>query len=156
VNVEAGGINFPDLAITQGRYQLKPPLPFVPGCEIAGRIASAPQASGFARGAFAWTGGYAEQAAVPVAHLVRMASDTPAPLAALVVNYHTVYYGLRRRWRLRAGETLPVLGAGGGIGTAACSAGDWVHASSPGCAGPPRRRRPARCRHSLSTRRHPR
>jgi NADPH:quinone reductase len=70
VTVEAIGINFPDLLITQGRYQLMPELPFVPGCEIAGGVDSAPDGSGFRPGdrgaAFTRTGGFAEKAAVPV------------------------------------------------------------------------------------------
>jgi NADPH:quinone reductase len=124
VDVEAVGINFPDLLITQGRYQLKPELPFVSGCEIAGRIRSAPagrdRAPGEPVAAFVWSGGYPEHVSVPLTHLIRVDAGTAATqAAALVVNYHTVYYALRRRGRLQAGETMLVLGAGGGIGTAA-------------------------------------
>src|SRR5438105_13644181 len=69
LDVHAIGINFPDLLATQGLYQHKPPLPFVPGCEIAGIVRSAPEGSGWKPGqaaaAFIWQGGYAEVASVP-------------------------------------------------------------------------------------------
>jgi NADPH2:quinone reductase len=128
VEVRAIGVNFPDLLITQGAYQHKPQTPFVPGCEIAGQVVEAPAGSGWSKGdpvaAFVWSGGYAERVAVPLAAL------TPLPAgadfltgAAMVVNYHTTYFALARRGRLRSGEKLLVLGAGGGIGTAAIQVG---------------------------------
>lgn len=124
IEVKAIGVNFPDLLITQGLYQLKPELPFTPGCEIAGVIRSAPEGSGWNPGdrvaAFVWQGGFAELAAAPLAHLIRLpdAMDFRAA-ASLLVNHQTVYFGLSRRGSLRAGESALILGAGGGIGSAA-------------------------------------
>ena len=124
VDVRSLGVNFPDLLMTQGLYQLKPDPPFVPGCEIAGVVRSAPAGSGFTAGdrvgAFVWQGGYAETTAVPVEHLVRLPDSMPFDAAAaLLVNHHTVHFALSRRGRLQRGETVLVLGAAGGIGSAA-------------------------------------
>lgn len=124
IEVRAIGINFPDLLITKGAYQNKPELPFVPGCEVAGDIVTAPKGSQWKAGdrvaAFVWTGGYAERVAVPTSALMRLTDQTDYPEgAALMVNYHTALFALQRRGRLQPGETVLVLGAGGGIGTAA-------------------------------------
>jgi NADPH2:quinone reductase len=124
VKVRAVGINFPDLLATQGTYQHKPPLPFVPGCEISGVVEQAPEGSPFSSGqrvaAFIWDGGYAEHALVPVSHLVPIPDEADfVTAAAMVVNYHTVYFGLARRAGVKPGETVLVLGAAGGIGSAA-------------------------------------
>jgi NADPH2:quinone reductase len=123
VDVAAIGVNFPDLLLTQGKYQLRPDLPCVPGCEIAGVVRWAPPGSGWAPGdrvaAFIWQGGFAEVAAVPLAHLVRVGEAMTFDVAAaLLVNYHTVHFALARRGRVTAGETVLVLGAAGGIGSA--------------------------------------
>lgn len=124
VDVHALGVNFPDLLMTQGLYQVKPDPPFVPGCEVAGVVRSAPAGSGFAPGdrvgAFIWQGGYAETAPVPVDHLVHLPEAMSFDAAAgLLVNHHTVHFALARRGRLQPGETVLVLGAAGGIGSAA-------------------------------------
>lgn len=123
VDVEAIGVNFPDLLMTQGLYQLKPDLPVVPGCEIAGVVAAAPEGSGYEVGervaAFVWQGGYAERVAVPLRSLARVPEGVDASFAAaMIVNYHTVHFALSRRGQLRDGETALIMGAGGGIGTA--------------------------------------
>lgn len=128
VDVRAIGVNFPDLLITTGAYQYKPEVPFVPGCEIAGVVTDAPEGSGWAKGdriaAFVWHGGYAERAAVPLNALMRLPDGADfATGAGMVVNYHTTHFGLDRRGHLRAGESLLVLGAAGGIGTAAVQVG---------------------------------
>jgi NADPH:quinone reductase len=124
IDVEAIGVNFPDLLMTRGQYQHKPPLPVVPGCEVAGTVVGSPPGSGWDVGdrvaAFIWQGGFAEQAAVPLSSLVRVpAGVTAETAAAMVVNYHTVHFGLSRRGGTRPGQTVLVMGAGGGIGTAA-------------------------------------
>jgi NADPH:quinone reductase len=124
LDVRAIGINFPDLLATRGSYQHRPELPFVPGCEVAGVVRSAPEGSPWRPGdraaAFIWDGGYADVAAVPLNAMVAMAPSTDfATAAGMVVNYQTVYFALARRGRLQAGETVLVLGAAGGIGTAA-------------------------------------
>lgn len=128
IDVRAIGVNFPDLLMTQGLYQLKPELPIVPGCEVAGVVRFAPPGSGWSAGdrvaAFIWQGGYAQVAPVPLGHLVAIPDAMGFDVAAsLLVNHHTVYFGLSRRGRLRPGETLLVLGAAGGIGSAAVQVG---------------------------------
>jgi NADPH2:quinone reductase len=124
LDIHAIGINFPDLLATQGLYQLKAPLPFTPGCEIAGIVREAPSDSGWTSGqraaAFGWQGGYAETAVVPLRTLMAVPDGTALDAAAaMVVDYHTVLFALARRGAVRDGETVMVLGAGGGIGTAA-------------------------------------
>lgn len=124
IDVTAIGINFPDLLMTRGEYQLKPELPVVPGCEVAGIVRSAPADSGWEIGdrasAFIWKGAYAEQAVIPVATAARIPDDIDLiTAAAMVVNYHTVLFALDRRACLQPGEEVLILGAAGGIGTAA-------------------------------------
>lgn len=120
IEVAAIGINYPDLLLTRGEYQLKPDLPFVPGCEVAGEVLSAPSGSGWKPGdrvgAFIWQGGFAERTLVPAAVAARLPDQiTSVTAAASMVNYHTVTFALVRRARLHAGETVLVLGAAGGI-----------------------------------------
>ena len=122
--MHAVGINFPDLLATQGRYQLRPELPFVPGCEIAGIVREAPAGSGWTAGqrvaAFIWHGGYAETVQVPLHMLAPVPERLSLTMAAaMVVNYHTAHFALARRGRLEPAESVLVLGAAGGIGTAA-------------------------------------
>jgi NADPH:quinone reductase len=124
VAVRAIGVNFPDLLMTNGQYQYRPDLPTVPGCEVAGQVVLAPEGSGWSTGdrvaAFVWQGSFAEQAAIPLNALVRVPDEVDfAAAAAMVVNYHTVHFALSRRGGLQPGETVLVMGAGGGIGTAA-------------------------------------
>lgn len=125
IDVHAAGVTFPDLLLTHGRYQVRPEPPFAPGLEVAGTVRRAAPGTGFAPGdrVVAFTGhggGYAEAVGVPAAHVV------PLPEAigfvdgvGLMVNYQTAYFGLAERGRLRAGETVLVHGAAGGVGTAA-------------------------------------
>jgi NADPH:quinone reductase len=124
VDVSAIGINYPDLLLTRGQYQLRPELPCIPGCEIAGTVRQAPAGSAWRSGdhvsAFVWQGGFAEQALIPMATAARVPDEVGAVVAAAsTVNYHTVLFALDRRARLTAGERVLVLGAAGGIGTAA-------------------------------------
>lgn len=124
VEVKAVGINFPDLLSVRGEYQYRPVPPFVPGCEIAGVVAQAPEGSRWSAGdrvsGFVWEGGYAEYVTAPPGALARLPDGaTFADGAATVVNYHTVHFALARRGGLRSGETVLALGAGGGIGSAA-------------------------------------
>jgi NADPH:quinone reductase len=124
VDVQAAGVSFPELLQTRGEYQIKPPVPFVPGSEVAGIVRSAPDGSGVAPGdrvaAFCVLGGWAEIAVAPE-HLVFGLPDQlePAQGAGLILNYHTAYFALQLRGRLRGGETVLVHGAAGGVGTAA-------------------------------------
>ena len=133
VDVRAIGINYPDLLMTQGLYQVKPELPFVPGSEIAGLVAEAPEASGWSRGdrvaAFVWAGGYAERTRVPLNAVFPLPEGMDFRTgAATIINYHTVHFALRRRGSIVQGETLLVLGAGGGIGSAAVQVGKGLGA----------------------------
>ncbi len=123
IEVHAAGVSFPELLQTRGLYQIKPPLPFVPGSEVAGVVRSAPAGLGLQPGdralAFCGLGGFAETA-VGLPHLT---FPLPPRLdfaqgAGFVLNYHTAYFALALRGRLRAGETVLVHGAAGGVGTA--------------------------------------
>ncbi len=123
IDVEASGVCFPDLLVTYGKYQLRPQPPFVPGTEVAGVVVSAPEGSGFTPGqhvvAAPGIGGYAEKVAVPPEMVLPIPEDLPFDRAAsLIINYQTVEFALTRRARLQPDETVVVLGAAGGVGTA--------------------------------------
>jgi NADPH2:quinone reductase len=123
IEVHAAGVSFPDVLLSRGLYQLKPELPFVPGQEIAGVVRAvsdgAPVQVGDKVVAATTIGGFAELAVAPGF----LTFPLPAPLdfaegAGLVLNYHTAYFALVTRGRLRAGESVLVHGAAGGVGTA--------------------------------------
>src|SRR3954452_691496 len=124
VDVHAAGVSFPEVLQTRGEYQVKPPLPFVPGSEVAGTVRSAPDGAAVAAGdrlaAFCMLGGFAEVAVAPpwLSFPLPEALDA-AQGAGLVLNYHTAYFALKLRGRLEEGETVLVHGAAGGVGTAA-------------------------------------
>lgn len=123
IDVHAAGVSFPELLQTRGEYQLKPPLPFVPGSEVGGVVREAPADSGLVPGdrvaGFCWLGGFAEVAVAPVGMTFRLHDALDfAQGAGLVLNYHTAYFSLVTRGRLAAGETVLVHGAAGGVGTA--------------------------------------
>ncbi len=124
VEVHAAGVTFPEVLQSRGLYQVKPELPFVPGSEVGGVVLTAPEGSGLQAGqrvaAFPGLGGFAEQVAVPP----QMVFPLPERLsfvqgAALPMNVLTVHFALTRRGALRAGETVLVHGAAGGVGTVA-------------------------------------
>jgi NADPH2:quinone reductase len=124
IDVQAAGVSFPDLLLSRGLYQMKPPLPFVPGVEVAGTVRSAPAGSGYAPGdpvmAFTMLGGFADRAvADPRLTLPVPMGMSVEAAAGFLMNYHTAHFALARRGRLRAGETVAIQGAGGGVGTAA-------------------------------------
>ncbi len=124
IDVRAAGVCFPDLLLTRGEYQLKMAPPFIPGMEVAGVVHSAPEDSGFRPGervsSVSMLGGYAERVAVPVATVLRSADSLDdGQVVSLLANYQTMYFALARRAALRPGETVLVLGAAGGVGTAA-------------------------------------
>jgi NADPH2:quinone reductase len=123
VEVQAAGVSFPEVLQTRGEYQFKPPLPFVPGSEVSGVVKEAsdgaPVNAGDRVAAFCTIGGFAEAAVAPPHFCFRL----PEPLdfaqgAGLVLNYHTAYFALKLRGRLKEGETVLVQGAAGGVGTA--------------------------------------
>jgi NADPH2:quinone reductase len=124
VDVHTAGVSFPEVLQTRGEYQIKPPLPFVPGSEVAGIVRSAPEGAAVQAGdrvaAFCMLGGFAEVAVAPSWFTFRLPDALDfAQGAALILNYHTAYFALQRRGRLVAGETVLVHGAAGGVGTAA-------------------------------------
>lgn len=124
IDVRAAGVCFPDLLLLRGEYQMRLDPPFIPGMEVAGVVRAAPEASGWSAGqrvsAFTMLGGYAERVAVNPGSVVPTPADVDdASAAALLGNYYTMYFALQRRAALRAGETVLVLGSGGGVGTAA-------------------------------------
>jgi NADPH2:quinone reductase len=123
IDVRAAGVCFPDLLMSRGRYQLRPELPAVLGSEVAGTVRSAPPGHELVPGERVWAtmelGGFAEVVAVPADRVFRLADHlTFEEGASLGVNYLTAVFALRRRAAVAAGETLLVLGAAGGLGTA--------------------------------------
>jgi NADPH2:quinone reductase len=125
VAIRAASLNFPDLLIVQNKYQMKPPPPFVPGSEYAG-VVEAVGADvkhlkvGDAVSAFGVTGGFATHAVVKAALVLPLpAGFAFDDAAAFVLTYATTHHALVDRAALKAGETVLVLGAAGGVGTAA-------------------------------------
>lgn len=135
IGVRASGVNFPDILMVEGKYHVKPELPFIPGLEVAGivlecaagveHVRPGDRALAFARRG----GGHAEEVVVPGAIV------TPIPDAmdfvtagAFPVAYGTAHFALTHRGRLGAGETLLVLGAAGGVGLAAIEVGKLLGA----------------------------
>jgi NADPH2:quinone reductase len=125
VAVEAAGVNFVDGLFIAGQYQIKPPLPFTPGSEVAGRISAiGDEVTGFAVGqrvmATTGLGGFASHVVVPALALVTLPDVLDAPRAATFTqSYCTCVFALRDRAHVQPGESVLVLGAGGGIGLAA-------------------------------------
>ena len=124
VDVRAAGVSFPELLQTRGEYQMKPPLPFVPGSEVAGVVRSAPEGASVREGdrvaAFCMLGGFAQVAVAPDFMTFKLPDSLDfAQGAGLILNYHTAYFALKLRGRLAEGETVLVHGAAGGVGTAA-------------------------------------
>jgi NADPH:quinone reductase len=124
IEVKAAGVSFPDVLQTRGLYQLKPELPFVPGAEVAGTVLSAPAGSGLQEGqrvmAFTVLGGMAQRAVAPAYLTFALPDELDwGQGASVILNYHTVYFALAQRGRLKAGERVLVHGAAGGVGTAA-------------------------------------
>lgn len=129
IRVKAAGVNFPDSLIIRDAYQIKPPLPFVPGSEAAGIIeAVGAGVDDFRPGdrviAMTTWGGFAELVAVDAAKVSRIPDDMPFDVAAgFVMVYGTGIHALEQRAALQPGETLLVLGAAGGVGLAAVEIG---------------------------------
>lgn len=124
IDVAAAGVAFPDVLLTRGEYQVKPPVPFVPGAEVAGFVRVAPAGSGLEVGdrvaAFPFLGGFAEQVVCDPALVFPLPDGVTFDQgAALPMNYLTCHFALRTRGRLAEGEKVLVHGAAGGIGTAA-------------------------------------
>lgn len=134
VKVSACAINFPDVLIIEDKYQLRPERPFSPGGEISGEIISfGDRVSGWTTGqrliAALGVGGLAEKVLVPVDRAIRLPPQFSAEQgAALLLTYGTAIHALIDRGQLVAGQTLLVLGAGGGVGIAAVEVGKAIGA----------------------------
>lgn len=129
IEVRACGVNFPDLLIIQNLYQFKPPLPFSPGGEVAGFVTEVGAGVDTVRVgdrvlASTGFGGFAEQVVCGAASTIPVPEGMDFVTAsAFLMTYGTSHYALKDRARLRAGETLLVLGAAGGVGLAAVEIG---------------------------------
>ena len=125
VGIEAASLNFPDLLIVQGKYQFKPALPFVPGAEFAGRIEAVGDGVmslkvGQRVACLSSIGAFATHAVVNAMLCVPLPPGFPAvDAAAFIMTYATSHHALIDRAQLKSGETVLVLGAAGGVGTAA-------------------------------------
>jgi NADPH:quinone reductase len=149
IDVKAAGVAFPDLLLSRGQYQMKPDPPFTLGTECAGTVRRAPEGSGFAAGdrvmAMTMLGAFAEVAAALPALTFRLPDELDfAQGAGFLMNYHTAHFALVRRAELRAGETLLVHGAGGGVGTAAIQVGKGLGARVVGVVSTDEKERVAR------------
>lgn len=125
VAIEAASLNFPDVLIVQNKYQIKPPLPFVPGAEFAGTVTAVGEGVthlkvGSEVAALSGTGGFGTHTLVSAALCMPLPAGFPAvDAAAFIMTYATSYHALIDRAALQAGETVLILGAAGGVGTAA-------------------------------------
>ena len=135
VRVHASGINFPDILMVEGKYQIKPDLPFVPGLEVAGEVLECASGISHVRPgdrvmAFARRGGGHAEEAVVAGGIITPIPDAMdfVTAAAFPVAYGTAHFALTHRGNLQAGETLLVLGAAGGVGLAAIEIGKLLGA----------------------------
>jgi NADPH2:quinone reductase len=133
LRVRAANVNFPDALLCRGQYQVRPPLPFTPGVEICGetedgrRVLATPALP---------HGGFAEYALADAAALLPAPDSLDdAEAATLHIGYQTGWFGLHRRARLEAGETLLVHAAAGGVGSAAVQLGKAAGATVIGVVG---------------------
>ena len=134
IAIRAASLNFPDLLTVQNKYQFKPPLPFVPGSEYAGVVEAVGEGVkhlkvGDPVAAIGSSGGFATHACVSAAGVMPLPPGFAFDDAsAFVMTYGTTHHALLDRAQLKAGETLLVLGAAGGVGTAAIQIGKIVGA----------------------------
>lgn len=134
IKVHACGVNFPDTLIVEGRYQLRAEPPFIPGSEVAGEVISVGEKIRHVRPgdrvtALVQVGGFADQACAPGEAVMPIPREMDYSLAsAFPLVYGTVIHALRQRAALAEGETLLVLGAGGGVGLAAVQIGKLMGA----------------------------
>lgn len=125
IAIRAASINFPDLLTVEGKYQVRPPLPFVPGSEFAGRVEAV--GSGVTHlkvgdpvAAIGTSGGFGTHACVKAQQLIPLPPGFALEdAAAFAFTYGTSHHALLDRGQLKAGETVLILGAAGGVGTAA-------------------------------------
>ena len=125
LEIQAASLNFPDLLIVQNKYQMKPELPFVPGSEYAGVIKAVGEGVthlqvGQSVACLSGTGGFGTHTLAPAKLCMPLPEGFPAvDAAAFIMTYATSHHALVDRAALKAGETVLVLGAAGGVGTAA-------------------------------------
>ena len=145
VRVAACGVGYVDALVSLGRYQVKPPLPHVPGQEVGGRVEAIGEGvTGLAIGDRVMAqvrGGFSELAIAPAGSVLRIPDRMSyAQAASFRVNYVTALHGLRERARLARGETLVVIGAAGGVGSAAIQVGKKLGARVIAVASTPEKR----------------
>ena len=125
IEIQAASLNFPDLLMVQNKYQTKPPLPFVPGSEYAGVVRALGEGVtqlqvGQSVACLSGTGGFATHVVAPAARCLPLPPGfSPVDAAAFIMIYATSWHALMDRAALQPGETVLVLGAAGGVGTAA-------------------------------------
>ena len=134
IDVTAAGVNFPDVLLVQGKYQYKAPLPFAPGFELAGVVSAVGGDVKHVKAgdrvlAIVPHGAFAEQAVAPGDRVMKLSNDADLErAAAMMFTYGTSLHALKDRAELKAGETLLVLGAAGGVGLAAVELGKLMGA----------------------------
>ena len=134
IEIKAASLNFPDLLIVQNKYQYKPTPPFVPGSEYAGVIVAVGEGvthlkPGQDVACLSGTGGFGTHTIAPAQLCMPMPPGmTHVDAAAFIMTYATSHHALVDRGELKAGDTLLVLGAAGGVGTAAIQIGKVVGA----------------------------
>jgi NADPH:quinone reductase len=125
IEIKAASLNFPDLLIVQNKYQFKPPLPFVPGAEYAGIVQAVGEGVthltvGQHVACLSGTGGFGTHTLAPAALCMPLPDNFPfVDAAAFIMIYATSHHALLDRAQLKVGETVLILGAAGGVGTAA-------------------------------------
>jgi NADPH2:quinone reductase len=135
IATEACGVNFPDTLIIENKYQFKPDLPFAPGGEVTGIVDAvgdgvSQDLLGQPVMCMTLSGGFAEQTICKAEDLIARPSFMPSTVAAgFTMTYGTSMHALKQRARLQPGETLLVLGAGGGVGLAAVEIGKQMNAT---------------------------
>ena len=135
IATEACGVNFPDTLIIENKYQFKPDLPFAPGGEVTGIVDAvgdgvSQDLLGQPVMCMTLSGGFAEQTLCKAENLIARPSSMPSTVAAgFTMTYGTSMHALKQRAQLQAGETLLVLGAGGGVGLAAVEIGKQMNAT---------------------------
>lgn len=140
IAVKACGVNFLDVLIVQGKYQVKPPLPFSPGAEVAGVIREAGSgvtdlAAGTRVLVATVYGGFAQEVVAQARAVIRLPEEMDfINAAAFPIAYATSHHALKDRAQLKAGETLLVLGAAGGVGLTAIELGKIMGARVIACA----------------------
>jgi NADPH2:quinone reductase len=146
VAVEAAGVNFVDGLFIAGQYQIKPPLPFTPGSEVAGHVSAVGDEVvdikiGQRVMATTGLGGFASHVVVPAASLMALPDHFDSPRAATFTqSYCTCLFALRDRAHVQTGESVLVLGAGGGIGLAAVAVARTLGCRVMGAASSPEKR----------------